>query len=272
MGMTNALPLGLAACAVTLAAASPALCAPPEGYHLVWSDEFNAGKAPDPAKWSYDTEANALKWWHDEAQYYSANRPENARIEDGHLIIEVRREELKQNKDWVGQHYSSARLITRGKGDWAGGFFDIRAKLACNRGGWPAIWLLGPDWPRGGEIDIMEQLSFDPATIYGTFHSPHSVDDKIHQGDTVKVPDACTAFHNYQVEWTHDAVTVQVDGKPYYHLDRPAAATPANWPYDGPEFIVLNMAMGGWGGQKGIDDAALPARMEVDYVRVYQRK
>ncbi len=128
-----------------LAAATPAAAAPPPGYHLVWSDEFDSGAAPDPHKWSYDTQANAQRWWHDEAEYYSANRPENARIENGHLVIEVRREDLKRMKDYAGQHYSSARLITRGKAEWTYGFFEIRAKLPCNRGGWPAIWLVGSE-------------------------------------------------------------------------------------------------------------------------------
>ncbi len=244
----------------------------PAGYTLVWSDEFNSGAAPDPAKWSYDTEANKLRWWHDEAQYYSADRPENARIENGHLVIEVRKEDLSQMPDYGGQHYTSARLMTKGKAEWTYGYYEIRARLPCNRGGWPAIWLVGPSWPKGGEIDIMEQLSFDPSTIYGTLHSPHSEDDKLHTGDKTTVPDACTAFHNYQAEWTPSAITLMVDGTPYYHLDKAADATPASWPFATPEFLILNVAMGGgWAGQKGIDDTALPARMEVDYVRVYQK-
>jgi beta-glucanase (GH16 family) len=251
----------------------PAFASPPSGYRLAWSDEFDRGTAPDPARWSYETEANATRWWHDEAQYYSANRRENARIENGRLLIEVRKEDLKRMSDYGGQHYSSARLITRGKAEWTYGFFEIRAKLPCNRGGWPAIWLVGPAWPRGGEIDIMEQLGFDPATIYGTLHSPHSETDHVHTGDKTTIVDSCTAFHDYQAEWTSAGITLLVDGKPYYHADRPARATGESWPFDAPEFLILNVAMGGgWAGQKGIDDSALPARMEVDYVRVYQKR
>jgi beta-glucanase (GH16 family) len=256
-----------------IAAAAPALAAPPPGYKLVWSDEFDRGTAPDPAKWSYDTEANKLRWWHGEAQYYSANRRENARIENGHLVIEVRHEDLRQMPDYAGQHYTSARLITRGKGEWTYGFFEIHAKLPYNRGGWPAIWLLGPSWPKGGEIDIMEQLGFDPTTIYGTLHSPYTVTEHVTQHGITKVPTSCLAFHDYQAEWTPAGITIAVDGRSYAHIDRPASATPYNWPFDTPEFLILNFAMGGgWAGQKGIDDAALPARMEVDYVRVYQKK
>jgi beta-glucanase (GH16 family) len=256
-----------------LSVGSNGLAAPPPGYRLVWSDEFDTGTAPDPHKWSFDTEANALRWWHDEAQYYSADRPENARIENGHLVIEVRREDLKQMKDYGGQHYTSARLITRGKAEWTYGFFEIRAKLPCNRGGWPAIWLVGPSWPRGGEIDIMEQLGFDPTTIYGTLHSPYTETDKVTQHGIAQVPSSCTSFHDYQSEWTPAGITIAVDGRPYAHIARPASATVYDWPFDTPEFLILNVAMGGsWAGQKGIDDAALPARMEVDYVRVYQKQ
>jgi beta-glucanase (GH16 family) len=258
---------------VLLALAVPAFGAPPPGYTLVWSDEFAHGAAPDPSHWSYDTEANRLRWWHDEAQYYSANRPQNARIENGRLIIEVRREDLSTMPDYGGQHYSSARLITRGKAEWTYGFFEIRAKLPCNRGGWPAIWLVGPGWPKGGEIDIMEQLGFDPTTIYGTLHSPFTETEHVTQHGVTNVPTSCSAFHDYQTEWTHDGIQLLVDGKAYASFKRPEKATAYNWPFDTPEFLILNVAMGGgWAGQKGIDDAALPARMEVDYVRIYQRQ
>lgn len=264
--------LRFALSALALVAAAPALAKPPPGYRLVWSAEFDSGRAPDPAKWSYDTQANAIRWWHDEAQYYSANRRENARIENGRLVIELRKEDLAGMKDYGGQRYSSARLITAGKAEWTYGFFEIRAKLPCNRGGWPAIWLVGPSWPKGGEIDIMEQLGFDPATIYGTLHSPAAENGHVHQGGRTTVPNSCAAFHDYQAEWTPTGITLLVDGRPYYHADRPAQATAESWPFDTPESLILNVAMGGgWAGQKGIDDAALPARMEVDHVRVYRK-
>jgi len=244
----------------------------PAGYHLVWSDEFDHGAQPDPGKWRYDTWRNKDGWWNNEAQYYSANRLENARIEDGHLVIEVRREDLSNLPDFGGQKYSSARLITDGKAEWTYGFFDIRAKLPCNRGGWPAIWLMGQNWPKGGEIDIMEQLGFDPATVYGTAHTPWSVAHNTPSGAEAKISEPCTAFHNYQVEWTPDAVIFLLDGKAYHTYRKPENPTPETWPFDRPEYLLLNVAVGGgWAGQKGIDDAALPAHMEVDYVRVYQK-
>jgi beta-glucanase (GH16 family) len=257
--------------AVLWLAAAPAGAVPP-GYHLVWSDEFDSGRMPSPDKWRYDTWRNRDGWFNGEAQYYSADRPQNARIDDGQLIIEARHESLAQYPDYGGQAYSSARLITDGTARWTYGFFEIRARLSCTRGAWPAIWLMGDHWPAGGEIDIMEQLGFDPGTIYGTAHTPWSVAHQTPSGAAAHITSPCTAFHRYQVEWTRDAVTFLVDDTPYHTYRRPAHATAETWPFDQPEFLILNVAVGGgWAGQKGIDDNGFPDGMAVDYVRVYQR-
>ncbi len=246
----------------------------PEGYKLVWSDRFDTGTLPDASKWAYDTDWNKHGWFNHEAEYYSAARPENSRIENGHLVIEAHKEDLSSKPDWGGQHYSSARLVTRGHAQWTYGFFDIRAKLPCGVGQWPAIWLLGAgEWPKTGEIDIMEEVGFQPTTVYGTLHSIHTESDHTHEGGGTEVTDLCKAFHNYQTDWRPDGITFLVDGKPFFHQDRPTNADQQSWPFDGPEYLILNLAIGGdWGGLKGIDDAALPARMEVEYVRVYQKK
>lgn len=245
----------------------------PEGYHLVWSDEFAKDGAPDPAKWRYETQRNKQGWWNDELQYYAANRPENARVENGDLIIEARREKLTNEPDYGGQAYSSARLTSHGVAKWTYGFFDVRAKLPCGVGQWPAIWLLGGwHWPQQGEIDIMEEVGFQPTTVYGTLHSPLTEEDHVHQGGHVEVADLCQAYHNYQAEWTPDHITFLVDNQPYYTYGKPADANARNWPFDQPEYLILNIAIGGaWGGQHGVDDSALPARMMIDYVRVYQK-
>ena len=245
----------------------------PDGYRLVWADNFDKGTMPDPAKWSYDTAWNKPGWFNHEAEYYANARPENSRIENGKLIIETRKEDLSSKPDWGGQHYSSARLVTQGHAQWTYGFFDVRAKLPCGVGQWPAIWLLGTgQWPNTGEIDTMEEVGFQPTTIYGTLHSVHTETDKVHEGGSLDVADLCKTFHDYQTDWRPDGITFLVDGKPYYHLDRPAGANAQTWPFDGPEYLILNLAIGGdWGGQKGIDDTTLPARMEVEYVRVYQK-
>jgi beta-glucanase (GH16 family) len=244
----------------------------PKDYKLVWADEFDKGTAPDPAKWSYDTNRNKAGWYNDEAQYYSDNRRENARLEDGKLIIEARKEDLSALPDWGKQAYSSARLITRGKAQWTHGYFDVRAKLPCGTGQWPAIWLLGTgQWPDSGEIDIMEAVGFEPNVIYGNVHTSHSVSDKVKQGGETRVADYCDTFHNYQALWTDKSITFYVDGKAFYTFDKPADDV-KKWPFDGPEYLILNVAIGGvWGGQKGIDDTKFPNRMVVDYVRVYQK-
>jgi beta-glucanase (GH16 family) len=113
------------------------------GWTLVWSDEFNTPGLPNSKKWAYDTERNKLGWWNNEKQYYAAARLENSRVQDGKLIIEARQERLTSAADFGGQDYSSARLITRGLASWTYGFWEIRAKLPCGLGTWPAIWMLG---------------------------------------------------------------------------------------------------------------------------------
>jgi beta-glucanase (GH16 family) len=249
----------------------------PEGYALVWSDEFDTPGLPDPAKWSYDTFRNKDGWFNNEKQYYAAAREENARVADGRLIIEARSEDLSRARlaDWGKQEFSSARLITRGLGDWTYGFFEIRAKLPCGRGTWPAIWMLPSDegvkWPEGGEIDIMEHVGFDPGVIHHSIHtSAFNFSRGTQKTSSHQVPDACGAMHKYQLLWTADFMIFGVDDRPKL-LFKKESDKQARWPFDRPQHLLLNIAVGGtWGGQKGIDIAAFPARMEVDYVRVYQ--
>ena len=251
----------------------------PAGFELVWSDEFETDGLPDPAKWKYDTFRNEEGWFNNEKQYYAANRLENARVEGGNLIIEARKEELGAARfaDWGGQSYSSARLITKDLGDWTYGFFEVRAKLPCGRGTWPAIWMLPSDpdvvWPAGGEIDIMEHVGFDPGVIH---HSIHTTAFNFSRGSqkTAKhdLPDACDKMHKYQLLWAPELLLFAVDDGPKF-LFKKESSKPARWPFDKPQHLLLNIAVGGtWGGREGIDAAAFPARMEVDYVRVYQPK
>ena len=131
---------------------------------MVWNDEFDYAGLPDSTRWGYDTRGNDYGWGNRELQFYTAGRIENNRVEKGMLVIAARLEEME------GRRYTSARLVTRGKGDWLYGRFEIRAKLPSGRGMWPAIWMLPTDreyggWPAGGEIDIMENVGYDPDTI-----------------------------------------------------------------------------------------------------------
>ncbi len=240
----------------------------PPGYVLAWADEFDVDGLPDPARWDYDTDRNALGWYNNELQYYARDRPENARVSGGRLIITARREALSARADWGGQQYSSARLVTRGKASWTYGFIEVRAKLPCGRGTWPAIWTLGSRgvWPDDGEIDIMEQVGSNPSRVFGTVHTLRS--GGTGTGAAVQVADACTAFHNYQLTWTADAIAIGIDGVEIYRYPNPRAGT-ASWPFDAPQFLLLNLAIGGdLGGS--IDDAIFPVTMEIDHVRIYQ--
>ena len=276
-------PLVLSALALLLAGPATAFSQTPQpqlirpaDYRLVWSDEFNRGGRPDRAKWSYDTAFNKRGWHNNEKQYYSEGRRKNARVSGGRLIIEAHAERLdpKRFPDWGGQSYTSARLLTRGKANWTYGFFEVRAKLACGLGTWPAIWTLADrpnmKWPDDGEIDIMEHVGQDPGTVHQTIHTAaYNHVKKTQKAGQIKLPDVCRAFHLYQLHWTADRIMMGVDGYTVFTYDRPSSNRD-EWPFDGPQYLLLNLAIGGWGGEKGIDDKALPARMEVDYVRVYQ--
>lgn len=266
--------LALTSCAT--AAPLPETLAVPESYALVWADEFETEGLPDPARWTYDTQRNAEGWWNDELQYYSAARLENSRVENGHLIIEARREPVPSETfpDSGGQDYTSARLFTQGLASWQYGYVEVRAKLPCGRGLWPAIWTLpdgDTDWPDDGEIDIMEYVGWNPNAFHATVHTRdnnHTLGTQF--GSSFTSSTACGAFHTHSLLWTEDEILVAVDGTPYFSYPK-ANKDYGEWPFDRPHHLILNLAIGGWGGQKGIDEAAFPARMEVDYVRVYQK-
>jgi len=244
---------------------------PASGYQLVWSDEFEREGLPDPANWVWDTHANKTGWYNNELQYYAADRLENGRVEKGRLIITARREMLADRPDHGGQRYTSARLITKGKAEWTYGMVEVRAKLPCGKGSWPAIWMLGAtaNWPDGGEIDIMEHVGKTPGDVFGTIHN-RSTAGTHGNGGKVRVDDACTAFHDYQMVWTPQEISFAVDGKPY-HRYRNAGTGPAQWPFDKPQYLLLNLAVGGAMGGT-VDDSIFPIRFEIDHVRVYQRR
>lgn len=250
----------------------------PAGYSLVWSDEFEVDGLPDGSKWAYGTVRNAIGWANHELQYYSGARLENSRVENGLLVIEARHEDLAptQYPDWGGQHYTSARLVTRGKESWTRAFVEARARLPCGIGTWPAIWMLADvpvlHWPAEGEIDIMEHVGFDPGVIHGTVHDT-DYNGHLHneRTATTSMADVCTAFHRYQLTWTPGRITIGMDDHNYFQYSNDGSGN-AEWPFDGPQYLLLNIAIGGdWGGQHGIDDTIFPVRMEIDYVRVYQQ-
>lgn len=271
LNLRQALAAGTAAAALLAPGFSPAgePLAPPANYRLVWADEFDKPGLPDPARWVFDTGRNKDGWYNNERQYYSANREANAVVRDGRLFITARKETLNAAADWGGQAYTSARLITRGKADWTYGYFEVRAKLPCGKGTWPAIWMLGTGgrWPEDGELDIMEHRGMFPDQVTSAVHvaAGHG---GVAPGGAQKLPTACSEFHRYQMLWTPDDVRFGVDG--FVHLRYPRLDVgPRAWPFNAPQFMVLNLAIGGdLGGP--VDDAIFPLALEVDYVRVYQ--
>jgi len=245
-----------------------------DGRALVWNDEFNSDGLPDGSKWSYDTERNRVGWYNNELQYYASGRLQNSSIKSGVLSVTGIRERLSGLQDYGNQNFSSARLITRGKFSFTYGFVEVSAKLPCSLGTWPAIWMLGAsagNWPDIGEIDILEQRGFsnsEKQTVLATLHMASQFGGN---GITASkaLPDACTAFHKYQLTWTPSKISLGVDGNVYNTYVKPINATNSNWPFDKPQYLLLNLAMGGdLGG--AVPSDFLTDRMEVEYVRVYQ--
>lgn len=241
------------------------------GWNLVWSDEFTADGLPDSAKWGYDTARNKMWWFNGEQQYYSNARTQNSVVSGGTLKVIARKETPPAVGDSGGQQYTSARLITRDKQLFTYGYFEVRAKLPCGLGTWPAIWLLGTpeiQWPKYGEIDIMEQKGFSAADKKVVSGYLHHTGGSV--GNETTVADACTSFHNYQLTWTADKIVIGVDNRNYFEYVNPKDGNFNNWPYNGPQFLILNLAMGGnLGGP--IPTGFVSDQMEVDYVRVYQK-
>lgn len=245
---------------------------PAGNYQLVWADEFDYTGLPDSSKWSYDTVGNAYGWGNNELQYYTRGRIENARVENGLLMLTALREEM------AGRNYTSARLITKGKGDWLYGRVEVRALLPTGRGIWPAIWMLPTDWeyggwPDSGEIDIMENVGFDPDTIVASAHTKtYNHVAGTQKNAKIFIPDCSDTFHVYALEWEPQQYRVYVDDKHYFTFKNEGTG-PGEWPFDKRFHLLLNVAVGGnWGGQQGINDTIFPQSMQVDYVRVYQKK
>lgn len=241
----------------------------PPQMKLVWSDEFNYTGRPDSTKWAYDIGGHG--WGNQELQYYT-DRLENARVENGELVIEARKE------NFGGNQYTSCRLVTRGKAEWRYGRFEVRAKLPQGLGTWPAIWMLAAKqhygdqyWPHNGEIDIMEHVGFDPGIVHASVHTKafyHSIGTQ--KTAKIPVPTAIADFHTYRIDWTTDTIRAFVDDQPYFIFANDGQGW-EHWPFDQPFYLLLNIAFGGsWGAAQGVDPGVLPQRMEVDWVRVYQ--
>jgi beta-glucanase (GH16 family) len=241
----------------------------------VWCDEFDIDGLPNPERWGYDVGGHG--WGNQELQYYTRENLTNASVEDGVLSIRAVEESVGQN------NYTSARLVSRFRGDWLYGRIQVRAKMPGGRGVWPAIWMLPTnwvygEWPASGEIDIMEYVGYDPEIVHGTIHTGafnHMLNTQI--GFSKRVPTVETEFHVYEMIWEPGSIELFIDGTRYARFGfNPTSTVDITnsdaWPFDDPFHLIMNIAVGGtWGGARGVDPSIFPQAMEVDYVRVYQR-
>jgi len=258
-------------CGAILVAVSVTNCTSTKGHSgkkLIWSDEFNREGLPDSSKWNYDEGGDG--YGNNEAQFYTKNRLENARMENGNLVIEAKKENREKSK------YTSARLLTKGKFSFQYGTIEVRAKLPKGRGTWPAIWMMSEKmnkWPDDGELDIMEHVGFNPGYVHASVHTKkynHILGTQ--KTDTLLVKDASDTFHVYKADWTPEKIEVYIDDRKFFTYEN-KEKTYETWPFDQPYFIILNLAVGGfWGGKEGIDDHIFPQKYYIDYVRVYQNK
>lgn len=239
-------------------------------YQLVWSDEFD-GTALDESVWTIQT--GGAGWGNQEKQYYTG-RPENLRVEGGNLIIEARKEKYENNE------YTSARIMSKGKKDFAYGRMEARISLPSGGGLWPAFWMLGSkgNWPNCGEIDIMEYVGNVPNRVLGTLHSVKdrsgSKSSKAFWGENIE-----ENYHIYGCEWTKeeengkDVIRFYVDDNVYSTQIESVVDDSDYWPFNQPHYFIINLAVGGTLGGD-INDAIFgtPRLMKVDWVRVYQRE
>ena len=258
----------------------PSLAMAQQQWKLVWSDEFEYHGLPDPSKWDY--EVGMLR--NHEEQCYTKTRLENARVEDGMLVIEGRKEHFANPaydpaakadspKARKFADYTSASLVTKGKADWTFGRLEVRAKEPQGKGVWPAIWMLGCNvgevgWPRCGEIDVVEFVGQWPNQILGTAHLLKDGKHAKSEGKLV-VEKPFDDFHVYAVEWFPDHMDFFFDQRKYHTFQISEVNQKDGNPFLKPQFLLLNLALGGdWGG--AIDNSVMPQKYLIDYVRVYQ--
>lgn len=239
-------------------------------YSLVWSDEFNYTGAPDSSKWTHEVGTGNGGWGNNESQFYT-NRLDNSYVEDGSLKITAKKEA------YSGSEYTSARLVSRNKGDFKYGYIEISAKLPGGAGTWPALWMMPTDsvyggWPNSGEIDIMEYQGKNPNYVFSTIHTKNNHGNGISSGRK-HFPNLETTFNKYAMEWTDEYISFYVNDTKIHTVVNPNYSTNNQnaWPFDQRFFVIMNVAMGGTLGGT-IDPNFTQSSMYVDYVRVYQKQ
>ena len=253
----------------------------PEGYQLVWQDEFdgNYGYAPNengvprtelnPDYWTH--EVKNAGWVNHELQNYV-----NHKTPEGKLVTELRNGKLRITALKENGKVYSGRVYAKVKEGWKYGYIEASIKLPKGKGTWPAFWMMPVNfrsWPADGEIDIMEEVGYHPDYVSSSLHAnAHVHSDGTQVTHEMKCAGAEGEFHTYAILWTAKNITTYVDGKVQLSYDNRGLGRD-DWPYDDPFYVIFNLAWGGdWGGAQGVDESALPATMEVDYIRVFQKK
>ena len=241
----------------------------PEGYSLVWHDEFNNGSELNADDWTHEVKNSG--WVNHELQNYVNHKTPN-----GSLVTEVRNGKLRITALKENGKVYSGRVYAKVKEGWKYGYIEASIKLPKGKGTWPAFWMMPVNfrsWPADGEIDIMEEVGYHPDYVSSSLHA----NAHVHSNGTqvtheMKCEGAEGEFHTYAILWTAQNITTYVDGKVQLSYNNRGLGRD-DWPYDDPFYVILNLAWGGdWGGQQGVDESALPATMEIDYVRVFQKK
>jgi beta-glucanase (GH16 family) len=242
---------------------------------LVWSDEFNGpdGSGPDPAKWVAVN--NDTGYGNRELEYYT-DRPSNVYVHDGSLVITARREAYVGG-DGQTRDYTSGRIESRGRFDLKYGRIEARIKLPKGQGIWPAFWMLGTDyeqigWPTCGEIDIMENVGYEPSTVHGSLHGPGYSGGNPLTGFYTLPNQAqfSNDYHVFALEWEPKVIRFYVDGILFETQTADNVPEGHRWVFDHPFFLVLNVAIGGYWPGNPDATTQFPESMLVDYVRVYQ--
>jgi len=233
---------------------------------LIWSEEFN-GKQLNKENWTVQTGYGDGNngWGNNEWQNYTGD---NISFHHGNLVIMAKKIATGQKRG----DYTSARITSKGKQQFLYGRIEARIKLPKGKGTWPAFWMLGTEgrWPACGETDILEYVGFDPETAHGATHTPSSFGATVNKG-LQKISGLEDDYHVFGVNWLKDKIEFYVDdpAKPYYTYN-PKEKNAETWPFDKPQYLLLNFAVGGnWGGTQGVDDTIFPQKMLVDWIRVY---
>ena len=255
--------------AITQEAAEASPYYAPDGYTLVWHDEFDKGTELNGDDWRHEVQNSG--WVNHELQNYV-----NHKTPGGALVTEIRDGKLRITALKENGKIYSGRVYAKDRQGWKYGYIEASIKLPKGKGTWPAFWMMPVNfrsWPADGEIDIMEEVGYHPDFVSSSLHANAHVHSN---GTQVTHEMYCKGaegeFHTYAIEWTAQNITTYVDGKVQLSYDNRGLGRD-DWPYDDPFYIIFNLAWGGdWGGAQGVDESALPVTMEVDYVRVFQKK